>query len=80
MATDSRHASLRSEEINRRLVMPFLGAGAAFAMLAGKAQAQQVPTACHRRHWSKLYWMMRTLGRDDHSRPDFIEVWSLPHC
>ena len=35
--------SPRSGEIDRRSFIPLLGAGAAFAMLAGKAQAQQVP-------------------------------------
>jgi hypothetical protein len=43
MATHPSPISPRSAEIDRRSFMPLLGAGAAFAMLAGKALAQQVP-------------------------------------
>jgi hypothetical protein len=43
MPTHPRHTSPRSGEIDRRSFMPLLGAGAAFAMLSGKALAQQVP-------------------------------------
>jgi hypothetical protein len=46
MPTQLRDASrrpLRAVEIDRRALIPVLGAGAAFLMLAGRAQAQQVP-------------------------------------
>src|SRR5580693_10269263 len=42
MPTHPSHISPRSGEIDRRSFMPLLGAGAAFARLAGKALAQQV--------------------------------------
>jgi hypothetical protein len=40
---DANRWLLRAGEIDRRSLTPLLGAGAAFLMLAGKAQAQQVP-------------------------------------
>jgi hypothetical protein len=43
MPTHSSHISPRSAEINRRSFIPLLGGGAALLMLAGRAQAQQVP-------------------------------------
>src|SRR5712691_3127492 len=46
MATQPRDASQwprRVGEIDRRSLVPLLGAGAAYLMLTGNAQAQQVP-------------------------------------
>src|SRR6266704_4575 len=43
MPTHSGHIGPRSAEIDRRSFIPLLGGGAAFLMLAGRAQAQQVP-------------------------------------
>lgn len=44
MLTQPNHIGPQHDrQIDRRSFMPLLGAGAAFAMLAGKAQAQQVP-------------------------------------
>jgi hypothetical protein len=40
---DANRCNYRVGEIDRRSLIPLLGAGAAFLMLAGKAQAQQVP-------------------------------------
>jgi hypothetical protein len=40
---DANRRLLRAGEIDRRPVMPLLGVGAAYLMLAGKAQAQQFP-------------------------------------
>jgi hypothetical protein len=41
--SDANRCHYRVGEIDRRSLIPLLGAGAAFLMLAGKAQAQQVP-------------------------------------
>jgi hypothetical protein len=43
LTRDANRWSHRDVEVDRRSLMPFLGAGAAFLMLAGSAQAQQVP-------------------------------------
>ena len=43
MPTHSGHIGPWSAEIERRSFIPLLGGGAAFLMLAGRAQAQQVP-------------------------------------
>jgi hypothetical protein len=42
LTRDANRWSHRDVEVDRRSLMPFLGAGAAFLMLAGKAQAQQI--------------------------------------